>query len=280
MCSPKLEKREELNRRSVKEENEWVALASAAWTACKVQLNSDNFIFENRFYFREFSPQDVWATGDCSLINTFSSYSLLYYLILIMRHQGNGHFSFFSIFFWSIVDLQCYFNLTVQQSNSLTHICVYVYIHSFLLFFSIMVYHRILNIVLLLYSRTLLFNHSVYKRLHLLTPTPTPSLPQIPSPLALTSLFFMSLVLLLFHLDTETDMLQEKDSEKRWRQRMAVDNPRREAWDGGSLSALRKNQPIDTWISDGQPPELWESSAVAWATHSVVLCHGSPGTWT
>ena len=97
MWPPELRKREEFNRRSVKEENEWVALASVAWTACKVQLNSDDFIFENRFYFREFSPQDVWATGDCSLINTFSSYSLLYYLILIMRHQSNGLF-FFQIF--------------------------------------------------------------------------------------------------------------------------------------------------------------------------------------
>ena len=58
------------------------------------------------------------------------------------------------------------------------------------------------------------------------------------------------------NLDTQTDMLQEKDSEKRWRQRMAVDNPRREAWNGGSLSALRRNQPVDTYISASQPPEL------------------------
>lgn len=97
MWPPELRKREEFNRRSVKEENEWVALASVAWTACKVQLSSDDVIFENRFYFREFSLQDVWATGDCSLSNTFSSYSLLYYLILIMRHQGNG-LSFFNFF--------------------------------------------------------------------------------------------------------------------------------------------------------------------------------------
>ena len=45
-----------------------------------------------------------------------------------------------------------------------------------------MVYHRILNTVPLLYSRTLLFNHSVYKRLHLLTPTSHSISPSNPLP--------------------------------------------------------------------------------------------------
>ena len=52
-------------------------------------------------------------------------------------------------------NIYIYFNVlitVVQQSNSVLHIYIiytyiYIYIHSFLIFFSIMIYHRILNIV-------------------------------------------------------------------------------------------------------------------------------------
>ena len=40
----------------------------------------------------------------------------------------------------------------------------------FSIFFSIMVYYRILNIALVLYSNTLLFIHSIYDNMHLLIP--------------------------------------------------------------------------------------------------------------
>ena len=64
-----------------------------------------------------------------------------------------------------------------------------------------MICHWILNKVSVIYSRTLLFSHSIYKNLHLLTPishsmpspTPTPSL------LAITGLFSMFMILFLFH---------------------------------------------------------------------------------
>ena len=46
--------------------------------------------------------------------------------------------------------------------------CIYTF---FFLFFSIMAYHRVLNIAPVLYSRTLSFVHSVHSSLHLLTPT-------------------------------------------------------------------------------------------------------------
>ena len=54
-----------------------------------------------------------------------------------------------------------------------------------------MVYHRILNIAPVLYSRTLLFMHSVYNSSHLLTPTSHSIPPPTPFPLATTSLFSM-----------------------------------------------------------------------------------------
>ena len=71
----------------------------------------------------------------------------------------------------------------VQQSGSVTHICTL-----FSIFFSIMVYHRILNIVPVLYSGALLFIHPIYNSLHLLI---SDSHATPPSPLALetTSLF-------------------------------------------------------------------------------------------
>ena len=71
---------------------------------------------------------------------------------------------------------------TVQQSDSVIHIYTF-----FLLFFSVMVYPRILNRV------PLLSIHSLYNSLHLLTPN-SHSIPPPPPPptLATTSLFSMS----------------------------------------------------------------------------------------
>ena len=70
-----------------------------------------------------------------------------------------------------------------QQSDSVTHICT-----SFSIFFPIMVYHKVLNIVPVPYSGTLLFIHPIYNSLYLLI-SDSQAIP--PSPLALetTSLF-------------------------------------------------------------------------------------------
>ena len=57
----------------------------------------------------------------------------------------------------------------------------YIYIYKFFFIFSsTMVYHRILNIVPMLYSRSLLLIHPIYNSLHLLTPNSQPFRP--PSP--------------------------------------------------------------------------------------------------
>lgn len=47
-------------------------------------------------------------------------------------------------FYWSLAGLQCYVNFVVHQSDSIKHIYIYILFH---IFFPIMVYHRILNIV-------------------------------------------------------------------------------------------------------------------------------------
>ena len=53
----------------------------------------------------------------------------------------------------------------VQQNDCYTHI----YIYAFFIFIPIMVCHRILTVVpCAIYSRTLLFSHSIYNSLHLL----------------------------------------------------------------------------------------------------------------
>ena len=92
------------------------------------------------------------------------------------------------------IEVQLIYNIflisAVQQSDSV--------IHSFLIFFSIMVYHRILNTVLYAISRTLLFIHSIYNSLHLLTPNSYSIPPPTHTPLATTSLFSMSVILFLF----------------------------------------------------------------------------------
>ena len=65
----------------------------------------------------------------------------------------------------------------VQQSDSVIHICTF-----FFIFFSVMVHHRILNIVPCAISRTLLFIHSLCNSLHLLIPNSqsTPLPPPLP----------------------------------------------------------------------------------------------------
>ena len=80
----------------------------------------------------------------------------------------------------------------VQQSDSVIYV---YYIFSFM-FFSVMVYIRILNIVPHAISRTLLLTYSIYNSLYLLVPYSQPIL--LTSPLA-TSLFSTSVRLLRFH---------------------------------------------------------------------------------
>ena len=53
----------------------------------------------------------------------------------------------------------------VQQNGLVIQICALLF-----MFVSIMFYHRILNIVPVLYSRILLFIHCIYNSLHLLIP--------------------------------------------------------------------------------------------------------------
>ena len=87
-----------------------------------------------------------------------------------------------------------------------------MHINTFLFkFFSIMVYHRVLNIVLILYSRTLLFIHLMYSSLHLLIPNSVhPSSTQLPFKSQVFSLLscfvlffsfflFSSVIFFLFH---------------------------------------------------------------------------------
>ena len=88
----------------------------------------------------------------------------------------------------------------VQQSASAVHIYIYIHTHSFFIFFSIMVYHRILNIVPCAIQQDLVgypTNKALYNSLHLLTPA---SQSFLCNPfLATTSLFSMSVSLFLFH---------------------------------------------------------------------------------
>ena len=75
---------------------------------------------------------------------------------------------------------------------------------------SIMIYHRIWITVPCVYSRTLLFIHSLYTGLHLLIPPSTPSLPQPTGPFATTHLFsLICFVLIVFCGCAQTVCLDE-----------------------------------------------------------------------
>ena len=90
---------------------------------------------------------------------------------------------------------------------------IQLYIHTFFFVsFSIMVYHRILTIAPCALQQTLLLIHSLCNSLHLLIPA-SHSMPlPIPSPLATTSLFSMSVS--LFHRQVHLDHIL--DSTWKW----------------------------------------------------------------
>ena len=97
--------------------------------------------------------------------------------------------------------LLCYFLLyKVIRLYTHTHTYIYIYIYIFKkIFFSIMVYHRIVNIVPYTYKKTLLFIHPLYNSLHLLTPSPQSIPPQPPPPSWLPQVFSLSVILFVFH---------------------------------------------------------------------------------
>ena len=82
-----------------------------------------------------------WATRECPVILIYFSSLRVFSLSLTIK---TAIFYLF-LFYWSIVGLQCCVNFAIWQNDSVMHICIYAY---FSIFFSIMAYHRILNIVL------------------------------------------------------------------------------------------------------------------------------------
>ena len=125
------------------------------------------------------------------------------------EHDLQNHHEFY--FYWSIVNLQCCANLgCIVKWLSCT---LYTF---FLIFFSIMVYHKRLSIVpcatLGPYSRTSLFIHSPYSSLHLPTPS-SYSIPLLPASLLETpSLFSVS----LFLFCREVHLCHVLDSTSKW----------------------------------------------------------------
>ena len=97
--------------------------------------------------------------------------------VLGLAQLENIQIFYFRKFYFTQVQLICSVVLipAVEQHDSVLYtylyIYVYIYINTFLfIFFSIMVYHRMFIQFPMLYSKILLFTHSVYNRLHLLTP--------------------------------------------------------------------------------------------------------------
>ena len=89
-----------------------------------------------------------------------SSLLLIWVVVSVSSCCITSHSFFKKVFYWGIVDLPCcvIFCYTVKWF-SYTCIC-FIFI-----FFFIMLYLRILNIVPVLYSRTLLFIHAKYNNL-------------------------------------------------------------------------------------------------------------------
>ena len=105
--------------------------------------------------WREGLPQG-WSSPGYNAISFWAD--ILYFLFFLTLKNF--------LFFYNVVWIT-----TVQQSDSVIHTHIHthikhiyiIYIYMFFfIFFSIMVYQRIMNIVPMLYSRSLLFFHSMY----------------------------------------------------------------------------------------------------------------------
>ena len=91
-------------------------------------------------------------------------------------------------FYWDIVELQCgvnYCSTAKWLSHIYTYICVYIYIF-FFIFFSIMVCHKILNIVCCAVQLDFVLIQFIYNSMHLLTPTSQSN--SFPSPSSLKTI--------------------------------------------------------------------------------------------
>ena len=110
--------------------------------------------------------------------------AVLQYGRAIQEKQKVFLFKIFILLKYSWFTMLCSFLLWKMQSDSVIHM------HIFFIFISIMVYHRILNIVPCTIELWLI--HSVYNSLHLLFPT-SQFCPPRTSPPATTTLFSMSL---------------------------------------------------------------------------------------
>ena len=114
-----------------------------------------------------------WCADMLSLPVQCSLYTTAGFVFLSI---GCGHHFFF------LIEVQLIYSVVlvsgVQQIDSVlyvyiyTHIYMYVHIHIYILFrsFSIMVYYKVLNIVPVLYNRTLLFIYFIYSSVYILIP--------------------------------------------------------------------------------------------------------------
>ena len=139
------------------------------------------------FLYQAFSgvhTSHVDSFGLFLLININVYYPSLNYQASFLRN----------LFICSIVDLQYCVNFWCI-AKWFSHTCryilyIYIHTHSFYLYsFSLWFNHRTLNIVPSAIRQDLYVIHSKCNSLHLLTLTPTPSLPCSPPPLTTTSLF-------------------------------------------------------------------------------------------
>ena len=129
-----------------------------------------------------YSPWPSQATGcsviPCSVVGAHENggdpteWDIVCHLVI------HSLFSFLNLFYWSIVDLQCVnFCCTTKWFS-------YIYIYTFSYSFPLSFVTGYWILFPVLYSKTLLFIHSIYNSLHLLTPNSQfiPSPPPHPCP--------------------------------------------------------------------------------------------------
>ena len=141
------------------------------------------------------SQKNIYILRQINVVTHLPDLSGVFEKALLISLDIRQYILALDLFLLFLIEAQLIYNVvpipTVQQSDSFVHICTF-----FFLFFSIMVYHRILNIVCHILGPCCLSILNIIVCIYQLQ-TPSPSL-SLPSPLATTSLFFMSMSLFLF----------------------------------------------------------------------------------
>ena len=191
------------------------------------------------------TTHEKYCLAPVSQLSSYLSGLGLHFLLRHLKVSSSSSSSFFSLFYWSVVELQCFVNFCYTEKwFSYTYIFFFIF---FLLWFITGYWIQFP----VLHSRTLLFIHSIYWRYRL-------------DATALVIEFF-------FSLSSVPDLVRIHDSSIKslgefCHNRMWMANSQSRSWgrmDRHQYSLKPMPRPMESWISEmSWSSKIWEVSKV------------------